>query len=148
MIRKITPKDYLFCYLLRIEKEAQRNSFFKVKDYAPYKQWIKTQQGFYIIIENGRRVGYIRINRVRDRIFKQYEVSICIHKDYRGKGIGKKSLSIVCSRYKNNTLIAYIKKFNETSMRCFMSNRFIIKETKRIKNQTIYRLERDAEKRR
>jgi len=58
------------------------------------KAWFAEHNGRYVIyvdVEDGKVAGYASLSRYRDRkaFDPAVEISIYVHKDYRGRGIGR-----------------------------------------------------------
>ena len=74
----------------------------EVKDMENRKAWFTEHNGRYVIyvdVEDGKVAGYASLSRYRDRkaFDPAVEISIYVHKDYRGRGIGR-SLMEMCIR--------------------------------------------------
>ena len=66
----------------------------EVKDMEDRKAWLAEHNGRYVIyvdVEDGKVAGYASLSRYRDRkaFDPAVEISIYVHKDYRGRGIGR-----------------------------------------------------------
>ena len=66
----------------------------EVKDMENRKAWFAEHNGRYVIyvdVEDGKVAGYASLSRYRDRkaFDPAVEISIYVHKDYRGRGIGR-----------------------------------------------------------
>jgi len=78
----------------------------------------------WIVEYEGRSCGWASLQSFygRPAYNATAEISIYLHEDYRGKGLGKKVLSKVieeCPRLKIDTLLAFIFAHNEPSIRLF-----------------------------
>ena len=65
----------------------------EVKDMEDRKAWFAEHNGRYVIyvdVEDGKVAGYASLSCYRDRkaFDPAVEISIYVHKDYRGRGIG------------------------------------------------------------
>ena len=97
MIRRATLEDIKA--LMEIYNDAILNTTAtfdtEIKGYDNRLAWFKEHTGRYVIFvyeENGMVVGYASLSRYRDRkaFDSAVEISIYIHKDHRGHGIGRK----------------------------------------------------------
>lgn len=97
----------------------------EIKDEKDRQAWFFEHTGRYRILvyeEAGAVVGYASLSRYRDRkaFDPAVEISIYIHKGYRGRGIGRrlmeKTLDYAADRADIETVISLITSENETSI--------------------------------
>lgn len=97
----------------------------EIKDYENRLAWYKEHTGRYAILvyeEDERVKGYVSLSRYRDRkaFDPSVEISIYIHKDYRGQGIGNRLmeeiLSVAGESKEIHTVISLITSENEASI--------------------------------
>lgn len=97
----------------------------EIKEIEERRAWYEEHSGRYIIYiyeENGSVAGYASLSRYRDRkaFDPAVELSIYIHKDYRGRGIGRslmrETLSYAERCSEIETVISLITSENEASI--------------------------------
>lgn len=97
----------------------------EIKDKKNRCDWYEEHTGRYVIYvyeEEGRVAGYASLSRYRDRkaFDTAVEISIYIHKDYRGRGIGHELMRETLDYAKHcdeiGTVVALITAENETSI--------------------------------
>ncbi len=128
MIRRAEIKD--ITALMDIYNDAILNTTAtfdtEVKDYANRLAWFQEHTGCYVIFvceEAGAIAGYVSLSRYRDRkaFDSAVEISIYIHKDHRGRGIGRslmeKALAYAAQCEEIETVISLITSENEISIR-------------------------------
>lgn len=98
----------------------------EIKDEADRKAWYEEHTGRYVVFvyeKDGVVAGYTSLSRYRDRKAFDHavEISIYIHKDYRGRGIGRKLMGEALKYAKDcqeiGTVISLITSENEISIR-------------------------------
>lgn len=97
-----------------------------IKDMEERRTWYEEHTGRYVIYiyqEDGIVEGYASLSRYRDRkaFDPTVELSIYIHKDYRGRGIGRSLMREILSYAEQcreiETVISLITSENEMSIR-------------------------------
>lgn len=97
----------------------------EIKNIEDRRVWYEEHTGRYVIYiyeENGIVAGYASLSRYRDRkaFDPAVELSIYIHKDYRGRGIGRSLMRETLSYAEHcseiETVISLITSGNETSI--------------------------------
>ena len=75
---------------------------------------------FFVLELNGKVIGQIRFQKIGNNTF---EVSISLHSNYRGKGLGKlllrKGISELLKRFPKAKILAKIREENEVSKKLF-----------------------------
>lgn len=96
MIRTAVPQDIPALMDIYNEAILHTTATFdtEVKDMENRKAWFAEHNGRYVIyvdVEDGKVAGYASLSRYRDRkaFDPAVEISIYVHKDYRGRGIGR-----------------------------------------------------------
>lgn len=98
----------------------------EIKDYENRQEWFREHTGchvLYVCEEEGAVAGYASLSRYRERkaFDSAVEISIYIHKNYRGRGIGKKLMEAVLNFAEQTeeigTVISLITSENEASIR-------------------------------
>ncbi len=98
----------------------------EVKDQAERTVWFEEHVGCHVIYvyeEMGHVAGYASLSRYRDRkaFDSAVEISVYIHKDYRGRGIGSSLMQEILTYARDcaqiETVISLITSENETSIR-------------------------------
>lgn len=96
------------------------------KDYASRCDWFHEHTGRYLILiyeENGIAAGYASLSKYRDRkaFDPAVEFSVYVHRDCRGRGIGRSLMKAVLAAAEQCrdilTVIALITSENESSIR-------------------------------
>jgi L-amino acid N-acyltransferase YncA len=90
------------------------------KEHNPYKRPL------WVVEYEGEICGWVSLESFygRPAYNATAEISIYLHKDYRGKGLGKKILNKVieeCPKFEIDTLLGFIFGHNEPSIRLFSS---------------------------
>lgn len=97
----------------------------EIKDYENRLEWFEEHQGRYRIFvyeEAGEVAGYASLSRYRERkaFDSAVEISIYIHKEHRGRGIGHRLMEHTLDFAKNYqdiaTVISLITSENEVSI--------------------------------
>lgn len=97
----------------------------EIKDRKDRESWFAEHTGRYVIYiyeENGRVAGYASLSRYRDRkaFDPAVEISVYVHKDDRGRGIGsslmRETLSYAEACKEIGTVISLITSENEASI--------------------------------
>ena len=97
----------------------------EIKDMENRNAWFEEHTGCYVIYvyeKDGVIAGYASLSRYRDRraFDPAVEISIYIHKDYRGCGIGRELMEQTLAYAKQcpeiGTVISLITSENETSI--------------------------------
>lgn len=97
----------------------------EVKDYQNRVEWFSSHTGAYRIYVKeieGKVAGYASLSRYRDRkaFDSAVEISIYIHKEYRGQHIGHELMDAILSFAKEQegieTIISLIESGNEASI--------------------------------
>lgn len=127
MIRRAEVKD--IPALMEIYNEAILNTTAtfdtEVKDYEDRKKWFYSHAGKYCIFvyeKDGQIAGYASLSQYRDRkaFDSAVEISIYIHKDYRGQHIGHELMEKTLNFAKENpeivTVISLITSENAASI--------------------------------
>ncbi|SER96536.1 GNAT family N-acetyltransferase [Lachnobacterium bovis] len=134
MIRRARYED--ICQLMDIYNEAIINSIAtfdtEEKSFDERKRWFEEhlEDPYVIFVKeiDGVAVGYASLSRYRDRkaFDGSVEISIYLHKDYRGQGIGKELMEFVLDfaqkNKKINTVVSLITGENISS--CKLHEKF------------------------
>lgn len=97
----------------------------EIKNMDDRRKWFEEHKGRYVIYlyeEKGAVAGYASLSRYRDRkaFDPAVELSIYIHKDYRGRGIGRRLMEKTLSHAREceeiGTVISLITSGNEPSI--------------------------------
>ncbi|MGN0351787.1 MAG: GNAT family N-acetyltransferase [Roseburia sp.] len=128
MIRKAEEKDIKALMDIYNDAILTTTATFDTeeKNYENRKSWFEEHKGRYVILvyeDAGQIKGYASLSRYRDRkaFDPTVEISIYIHKHYRGQHIGKQLMEAVLkfAREKEeiDTVISLITSENEASIR-------------------------------
>lgn len=133
-IRKATLKDLESIKDIYNEAILNTTATFdtEVKDIKNRLEWFNNRdENFPVSVaeKNNKVIGYIALNKWSDR--KAYditaEISLYILPEYRGQGIGKKLIGVICaeaSQSKLTNIIARITQGNESSIHLHKMNGF------------------------
>ena len=131
-IREVTIEDYEILLSWRNDIETRRNSHnMDLVDENKHIEWLKKviedrNRQLYICEIDGYPVGTCRIDLDDNGI---YELSWTIAPNYRGKGIGKKMVSMIVDNFEYKNIRAEVKKENIASKKiCEYLNMYIDKE--------------------
>lgn len=124
-LRDVNTQDKELLFDWCNEKECRKNSLNQGKiSYEQHSKWFAKKINspncfFYILMRNNTAVGQIRIDEVNGIGTISYSIEL----NYRGKGYGKKILSLIESekiiKRKIYYLKAIVKKNNRISQLCF-----------------------------
>ncbi len=124
-LKPASVRDSVFVLKLRNEKTTRMNSFnTNVISFAEHRKWFyKTLQSanrkLYVIYNNAKRIGYVRIDRGNPP-----EMHIAVSSKYRKLGFGSRAIVLACALYDNMT--ASIKSGNDASIKAFENAGFKI----------------------
>lgn len=135
MIRKAEEKDIEEIKDIYNEAILTTTATFdtEVKDYENRKRWFEEHKGRYVIFvyeDAGVIKGYASLSRYRDRkaFDPTVEISIYIHKHYRGQGIGTRlmetTLEYAREKEEIDTVVSLITSENEASIKLHETNGF------------------------
>jgi RimJ/RimL family protein N-acetyltransferase len=102
---------------------SRHEDLIEVKDHSQwYEKSLQNPKRLLLVGElEDNAVGMVRFDRLQNAI--DWEVSITLAPNYRGRGLSKNLLELACScfisQYSNAGLIAEIKRCNTTSRRLF-----------------------------
>lgn len=127
MIRRAEEKDIQALMEIYNDAILHTTATFdtEIKDMHNRRAWFAEHRGSYVLYvyeEAGCVAGYASLSRYRDRKAFDHavEISIYIHKDHRGRGIGQALMGEVLSFAKQcqdiETVISLITSENETSI--------------------------------
>lgn len=128
MIRKAEEKDIRALMEIYNDAILTTTATFdtEVKDYENRRAWFEEHKGSYIIFvyEDADQIkGYASLSRYRDRMAfaPTVEISVYIHKGYRGQHIGKQLMEAMLEYARENkeidTVVSLITSENEASIR-------------------------------
>ena len=132
-------------FLLEVYNSGITGGFFKSNKTIKFKDhilWLKkklnnSSSKIYIGYKNKIKFGYARFDKIKINIF---EVSICNHHKYYGKGLGTKMLRLAIKKFikynKAKKIISVVKRSNFLSQKCFLKNNFKKIKFDRIKHRT------------
>ncbi len=91
------------------------------KDILEHKEKKPKVEKFAIEV-NGKCAGYILIDRLDVKYGRhKWEIGYCIHKDFRGKGIGSKAIKLITNyafkKHKSKRIWCFTRTFNKGSRR-------------------------------
>lgn len=91
-----------------------------------FKEHNPNKRPLWVVEYEGKICGWVSFQSFygRPAYNGTAEVSIYLHKDFRGKGLGKKTLNKVleeCPKFEIDTLLGFIFAHNEPSIRLFSS---------------------------
>jgi RimJ/RimL family protein N-acetyltransferase len=127
-LSSVTKDDWDLIYDIRINKEYRKNfyiqqDFSKEYHYSYLENKEKLDTFFHwMILDDNTSVGYIRI--------LDNDISIMIHPQYIGKGIGSQALALVEKEAKKlglHKLIGRIMIENKSSKKIFEKNNYNLK---------------------
>ena len=130
-LRPATMEDAKFLLEIKNDKATRMNSIItdeiiKWEDHIVWLEKRLESPGMNVIELNGDPVGDMRFDTIKGG----HEISIRLHKDFRGQGIATKAISRALGK-----LTAYIVEGNIPSMRTFIGNGF--RPVKYIKGERI-----------
>ena len=134
-ITRATIDDMLDLFELANDPEVRKNSFNQEKiDLETHKKWfnnrVDNDDFLLLVARNG--VNFIGSVRFEKDIDNKFIISIQIHKNFRGKGLGKKLLQNAIKKLfnhkENPIIIAKIKSNNLSSIKIFSDSNFKIIE--------------------
>lgn len=134
-ITRATIDDMLDLFELANDPEVRKNSFNQEKiDLETHKKWfnnrVDNDDFLLLVVRNG--VNFIGSIRFEKDIDNKFIISIQIHKNFRGKGLGKKLLQNAIKKLHNHKenpiIIAKIKSNNLSSIKIFSDSNFKIIE--------------------
>lgn len=130
-LRKVTIEDMDLLYCWANDVTVRANAFSTEQiPYENHKKWFAARMEdvntiMYLMICEEKPVGQIRLTVDQ----KQAVIDYSIAKEYRGKGYGKKMLSLLEKNIKEEypqikTLVAEVKSGNEASKNAFLKSDF------------------------
>ena len=134
-ITRATIDDILDLFELVNDPEVRKNSFNQEKiDIETHEKWfnnrVDNDDFLLLVARNG--VNFIGSIRFEKDIDNKFIISIQIHKNFRGKGLGKKLLQNAIKKLfnqkENPIIIAKIKSNNLSSIKIFSDSNFKIIE--------------------
>lgn len=134
-ITRATIDDMFDLFELANDPEVRKNSFNQEKiDLETHKKWfnnrVDNDDFLLLVARNG--VNFIGSIRFEKDIDNKFIISIQIHKNFRGKGLGKKLLQNAIKKLfnqkENPIIIAKIKSNNLSSIKIFSDSNFKIIE--------------------
>ena len=134
-ITRATIDDMLDLFELANDPEVRKNSFNQEKiDIETHEKWfnnrVDNDDFLLLVARNG--VNFIGSIRFEKDIDNKFIISIQIHKNFRGKGLGKKLLQNAIKKLfnqkENPIIIAKIKSNNLSSIKIFSDSNFKIIE--------------------
>ncbi len=128
MIRRADRKDVPVLMEIYNDAILQTSATFdtEIKDFQNRLAWFEEHTGRYMIYvyeSEGAVAGYASLSRYRDRkaFDPAVEISIYVHRDYRGRGIGSKLMEQTLKSAEEcgeiGTVISLITSDNEASIR-------------------------------
>ena len=134
-ITRATSDDMFDLFELANDPEVRKNSFNQEKiDIETHEKWfnnrVDNDDFLLLVARNG--VNFIGSIRFEKDIDNKFIISIQIHKNFRGKGLGKKLLQNAIKKLydhkENPIIIAKIKSNNLSSIKIFSDSNFKIIE--------------------
>lgn len=127
-LRNVSIEDAEIILAWRNDEDTRKNSFSKeIISFETHMKWfsskLEDENCFMYIMEIGPKpVGLIRI----DKVSSFGEISFMIAPDERGKGYGKRILSLAEDNLPKgiDTLIGLVENENKASKKCFADNGF------------------------
>ena len=132
VLRHIAIVDAKERFLCEQDKEAKKNFMTTPKSVKEVREDIKKSiremnkknpsgESFAIVV-GGKFAGSISIDELNQRFAKHKgSIGYCLHKDFRGKGIGSKAIKIITDyafkKYKLKRMATYTRDFNIGSRR-------------------------------
>lgn len=111
----------------------QQSSNTQAVDFANHDRWFQEKyfsggpNQCFVLRGAGRLAGYCRFDAAEGNEFR---VSIAIHPDYQGQGLGQKLLAESLSRLPaGKKVLAVIKRGNKASIKLFQKNGFALEKT-------------------
>ena len=131
-ITRATSDDMFDLFELANDPEVRKNSFNLEKiDIETHEKWfnnrVDNDDFLLLVARNG--VNFIGSIRFEKDIDNKFIISIQIHKNFRGKGLGKKN-PIIIAKIKSNNLSS-IKIFSDSNFKIIENNQkeqFIVLE--------------------
>jgi len=138
-------------YVLANEAEARRNSLSSAeipwKDHiAWFNEKLQSDSCIFYVIRNklGVLVGQVRFDRILGNE-NGYVVSFGLAKDFRGRGLGTRllqgAMKKLYSKAQPARVVAYIKKENEASLKCFLHVGFRLLGEMVLHDNDVYQLQ-------
>ena len=134
-LRKASFSDIEFLWYLRNQPDVYK--YFRQArktSWPEHIKWIlpiilgKDNKNIYVIRESEVPIGQVRFDYLKS---KKAEISISLLKEYRGKGLAAKALSLAIEKEKGTKLfIAYVHKNNTGSIKFFEDLNFKFKDKK------------------
>jgi spore coat polysaccharide biosynthesis predicted glycosyltransferase SpsG/RimJ/RimL family protein N-acetyltransferase len=137
--REASIEDSMLVLNLRNQREstvASRNSSQITK--KEHESWYKNRvkfirtQPFWIFEDSKKEIGYVRLEESSDSK-NSFEISICLHEDLHGQGIGLKllnqALNMLSINFASKRIVACIKSVNTRSIKIFKKAGFSLFET-------------------
>lgn len=98
-----------------------------VPSYTDHQSWfsrrLESSIPFYMIQLDGEECGFVRLEK--DGVHAEYEISILVNPEFKGKSIGSRALRATLLKHPANTFIATIAVENVASVRCFEKTGFV-----------------------
>jgi L-amino acid N-acyltransferase YncA len=107
IVRELCKEDYPLVKLIYEQGIATKNATFETT--APdWEEWNKKyiENCRFVAVSNGKVVGWAALSAVSGRCVYAgvCEVSVYIHEDHKGKGIGKKMLNALITASEQNSI--------------------------------------------
>ena len=123
IIRKVLPKDIWDIYEISNDPTVRKFAINrKPIEREEHIEWFQRvdRELFFVAEVGGKVIGQVRFQRVAPDTF---EVSISLHPDWRGKGLGKlllrEGVEKVLKRFPGAKILARIRRENEISKKLF-----------------------------
>lgn len=126
---QLEDKDILFSW----QNEVGARKYFTnpgVPSYKEHEYWFNKSindpnRKLWIVLHNNEKAGYLRIDKVSEKLPNSFEVSIFISTEYREKGLSKRALKAIQRMPAIGELFAKIDNRNDASKRLFTSAGFV-----------------------